>query len=159
MKTMKKVICYTLLILLTCLKTQAQSFYGTKEWGLVSGGSLYFGDLNDRYGFQEIYPTLGSFFRLHFNPYISLRASILQSKVGYSDAYSSNIYNKTRNLSFKSNITEFAIQGEFNFFRFYTGDERYRFTPYLTGGIGLFLYNPYASIDGRDYDLRPLGTE
>ena len=156
---MKKLIIYIFLCLLACTKTQAQSFYGTKEWGLVSGGSLYFGDLNDRYGFQEIYPALGSFFRLHFNPYISLRASVLQSKVGYSDAYSSNIYNKTRNLSFKSNITEFAVQGEFNFFRFYTGDERYRFTPYLTGGMGIFFYNPYANIDGRDYDLRPLGTE
>mgnify|MGYP007054554668 CR=1 FL=1 len=58
---MKKIICYTLLSLLTCIKTQAQSFYGTKEWGLVSGGSLYFGDLNDRYGFQEIHPAVGTF--------------------------------------------------------------------------------------------------
>ena len=76
MKTMKKVICYTLLILLTCLKTQAQSFYGTKEWGLVSGGSLYFGDLNDRYGFQEIYPALGSFFRLHTHIYFAIKSWI-----------------------------------------------------------------------------------
>jgi hypothetical protein len=48
---------------------------------------------------------------------------------------------------------------EFNFFWFATGDPKHRFTPYLTGGFGTFYYEPYTTLDGTNYNLRPLGTE
>jgi hypothetical protein len=79
--------------------------------------------------------------------------------VGYSDIYSKNDYQKTRNLSFNSNIWEVALQGDFNFFKFIPTDPDYAFTPYITLGIGLFTYDPYAYTNGKKEFLRPLGTE
>ena len=72
-----------------------------------------FGDLNDHYGFHEIKPGLGGFFRLHFTPYISMRTSLLFTQVGYADRYNSNEYQRQRNLSFQSNIVEASVQAEF----------------------------------------------
>ncbi len=33
------------------------------------------------------------------------------------------------------------------------------FTPYVTLGVGVFSYDPYAYLDGKKEFLRPLGTE
>ena len=70
-----------------------------------------------------------------------------------------NEYQKTRNLSFNSNIWELALQGDFNFFKFIPGDPYYGFTPYITLGVGAFTYDPYAYLNGTKEYLRPLGTE
>jgi hypothetical protein len=39
------------------------------------------------------------------------------------------------------------------------GDPDYKFTPYVTLGVGVFNYDPYAYIGNEKYFLRPLGTE
>ena len=145
-------------IALTKMAT-AQEFYSGTEFGISLGGSQYFGDLNDNYGFRFVRPAGGLFVRLHMNPYISLKGTMNYTKVGYDDKFSSNPYNKERNLNFKSNIFEAQLQAEFNFFKFATGEEDSRFTPYLTGGIGVFYYNPYTTYQGKKYYLRPIGTE
>jgi hypothetical protein len=79
--------------------------------------------------------------------------------VGYDDKYNSSQYKKQRNLNFKSDVIEATFQAEFNFFRFTTGDNYTRFTPYLTLGAGAFYYNPFTTYNGTKYYLRPLGTE
>ena len=79
--------------------------------------------------------------------------------MGYSDKYSKNEFQKTRNLSFNTNIWELAVQGDFNFFKFIPQSLDHLFTPYVTLGIGLFSYDPYAYLNGQKEFLRPLGTE
>lgn len=148
-----------LLLLLTAGRSSAQLFFAGTEYGISFGGSQYFGDLNDKYGFKWIRPAGGVFLRHHFNPYISVRGNLSYTKIGYADRLSDNIWNKTRNLDFESDIFEFAVQSEFNFTKFATGEENMRFTPYLTGGIGVFYYNPYTHLDGKKYYLRKMGTE
>lgn len=140
-------------------EVQAQSFYTGTEYGVAFGGSQYFGDLNDHYGFQYVRPAFGTFVRFHTNPYIAVRLAANYTHVGYDDRFSSNLFNRTRNLSFRSDIIEGLFQAEFNFFRFATGELNSRFTPYLTGGFGAFYYNPYTTYQGSRYYLRPLGTE
>jgi len=137
----------------------AQNYYSASEYGISVGASQYFGDLNDEYGFKYIRPAIGAFTRYHLTPYISLRGSLLYSHLGYSDHLSSNPYNRKRNLSFQTDVYEGSIQAEFNFFRYHTGEINSRFTPYLTGGVGAFYYNPYAIYNDKKYFLRPLGTE
>lgn len=139
--------------------THAQMFFGAGEYGIFAGGSQYFGDLNDKYGFQHVRPAFGGFARYHLNPFIAVRANLGYTNVGYDDKLSSNVFNKTRNLNFRTNIFEFSVQSEFNFTKFMTGDQQHRFTPYLTGGIGVFYYNPYSTFNGERYNLRQLGTE
>lgn len=139
--------------------SRSQTFYSGKEFGVSLGASQYFGDLNENYGFHYIRPMGGVFGRFHLNPYIAVRASINYAKVGYDDKFNDNAYNKMRNLNFRSDILEGVVQAEFNFFRFSTGELGSRFTPYLTGGIGAFYYNPYTTLNDHRYYLRTLGTE
>jgi hypothetical protein len=137
----------------------AQLFYSGTEYGITIGASQYFGDLNDNYGLKYLRPVGGAFLRWHLTPYISVRGSLAYTKIGYSDKLSDNAFYKTRNLDFESDIMEFSIQSEFNFARFATGQDGKRITPYLTGGIGVFYYNPYTEWQGKRYYLRKLGTE
>ena len=47
----------------------------------------------------------------------------------------------------------------FHFFKFVPDQAGYRFTPYITAGVGFFTYDPYAYLGGKKYFLRPLNTE
>jgi Domain of unknown function (DUF6089) len=129
------------------------------EFGVTVGLAHYFGDLNTRVGLNRPKPALGLFFRKQFGNYVGLRLSAHYAQLGYSDVYSKNEYQKTRNLSFNTNIWEVALQGDFNFFKFYPTDPDYAFTPYITLGVGAFTYDPYAYSNGEKEFLRPLGTE
>ncbi len=149
----------SLTLFISCISAKAQNYYSAAEFGASVGASQYFGDLNDEYGLKYVRPALGGFARYHLNPYISVRGNLLYTHVGYADKYSSNPYNRKRNLSFQSNVYEGSIQAEFNFFRYHTGETKSRFTPYLTGGIGVFYYNPFAIYEDKKYSLRQLGTE
>jgi hypothetical protein len=147
------------LILIAVLPTQAQQFYAKTEYGFQLGAATYFGDLNTNYGLHFIRPAGGAFIRYSFNPYIALKGMINVTQIGYEDRFSKNDFQKIRNLSFRSDIIEAALVAEFNFFRFETGDKYHRFTPFLSGGIGLFYFNPYVNYQGQKYNLRLLGTE
>jgi hypothetical protein len=64
-----------------------------------------------------------------------------------------------RDLSFTSQVLEFSVYGELNFFRYTPGDMRHPIAPFIFGGIALFKFNPKAELDGVNYELQPLGTE
>ncbi|MGO8055739.1 DUF6089 family protein, partial [Rhizobium leguminosarum] len=82
------------------------------------------------------------------------------TNLGYSDIYNThNEYQNRRNLSFNSNVFELALLGDFNFFKFVPGDPDHSFTPFVSMGVGVFSYDPYAYLGGQKYFLRPLGTE
>lgn len=138
---------------------QSEAYVHQGEFGITAGAAHYFGDINTRAGFNRPKPALGLFFRKQFGNYIGARISGHYAQLGYSDRYSKNEYQRTRNLSFNTNIWEVALQGDFNFFKFIPNDERYFFTPYLTLGVGAFSYDPYAYINDKKEFLRPLGTE
>jgi hypothetical protein len=129
------------------------------EFGVTVGAAHYFGDLNTRAGLNRPKPAIGAFYRKQFNNYLAARIGIHYAQLGYSDVYSKNDFQKRRNLSFNTDIWEFALSGDFNFFKFMPGDPRYPFTPYVTLGLGVFSYNPYAYLNDKKIFLRPLGTE
>lgn len=71
-----------------------------------------------------------------------------------------------RNLSFRSNVIEGGLRAEFNFLPY--GQRlatQKRATPFIFCGIGVFHFNPQASlVDSQTgevnwYDLQPLATE
>ena len=129
------------------------------EFGFTVGAAHYFGDLNTRGKINRPKQALGIFYKKQFNNYLGIRASAHYAQLGYSDIYSSDDYQKRRNLSFNSDIFEIALQGDFNFFKFIPGDRYYYFTPFVSLGLGAFSYNPYAYLDNKQVYLRPLGTE
>jgi len=127
--------------------------------GISAGVAHYFGDLNTRAAINRPKPVVGLFFRKQFGSYIGLKVSGHYAQLGYSDIYSKNEVQRTRNLSFNTNIFELSVQGDFHFFRFIPGQPGYQFTPYVTMGAGFFTYDPYAYLGGEKYYLRPLNTE
>jgi hypothetical protein len=129
------------------------------EFGIGAGVGHYFGDLNPDFGVNRPKLAAGIFFRKQLSTYIGLRISGDYAQLGYSDVYSKNTVQNTRNLSFNSNVWEISVAGDFNFFRFQPGFEGYNFTPYVGLGIGVFSFDPYAYLNGEKYLLRPLGTE
>lgn len=68
-----------------------------------------------------------------------------------------------RNLSFRSNITEFMVAAEihplFIFKKYDENTEAPRYSPYVTAGIGFFSFNPQAKLLNKWVDLQPLSTE
>ena len=159
---MKRLIFSLSACLLISAASKAQMYYETVqkgEFGITAGGAHYFGDLNNRAAFNRPKPAFGIFFRKQFSEYISARVSAHFAQVGYSDIYSKNEFQRLRNLSFNSNIYEFAVQGDFNFFKFTPYNPANSFTPYVTLGVGVFNFDPYAYLKGKKVFLRPLGTE
>ncbi|MEI6949102.1 DUF6089 family protein [Paraflavisolibacter sp. H34] len=130
------------------------------EFGIGIGAAHYFGDLNTRARLNRPKPAASIFFRKNFGNYIALRVAGNYARLGYSDRYNThNEFMYRRNLSFNSNVWELSVQGDFNFYKFLPGNPDYRFTPYMTLGIGIFNYDPFAFLADKKYFLRPLGTE
>jgi len=129
------------------------------EFGISLGAAHYFGDINTRSSLNRAQPSVGVFYRKQFNNYLAARIMAHWAQLGYSDTYSKNIYQKTRNLSFNTDIFEIALCGDFNFFRFEPGEKNFIFTPFISLGVGMFSFNPYAYLEGKKVYLRPLGTE
>ncbi|MBV9961281.1 MAG: hypothetical protein JO072_03470 [Parafilimonas sp.] len=139
--------------------TLYDSYKNEGEFGIAIGGAHYFGDLNTRAALNRPKFSGGIYFIKQFNNYIGVRVSGDYAFLAYSDVYSKNETQKRRNLSFNSNIWELSLSGYFNFFRYIPGVSGYKFTPYLSLGVGVFSYDPYAYLQGTKYYLRPLGTE
>jgi len=130
------------------------------EFGVGIGAAHYFGDLNTRARLNRPKIAAGVFFRKNFGNYIAARVDANFAQLGYSDIYNThNEFMHLRNLSFNTNVWELSLRGDFNFFRFLPGDPEFNYTPYVSFGIGVFSYDPYAYLNGKKYFLRPLGTE
>src|SRR4026208_1256184 len=125
------------------------------EFGIGIGAAHYFGDLNTRAHVNRPKFAATAFFRKNFGNYTAVRVGASFAQLGYSDIYNDhNSYMQTRNLSFNSNVWELALQGDFNFFRFMPGEPDYNFTPYVTFGVGVFNYDPFAMLAGQKHYLR-----
>lgn len=131
--------------------------------GLEAGGWLaasnYFGDLNTNMRLNRIGPAAGIGIRYNFNERICTKFSGNIGQVSAYDSDSQNIYERARNLSFKSTIADVGLQMEFNFLPYVHGSKDEGWTPYLFLGLGVSYFNPKAELDGQWYELRPLGTE
>ncbi len=129
------------------------------EIGIMGGVANYFGDLNTSFNVAHPGGSATAIARYNFNNRVSLRASIMGGQIRGDDAWSNNAFEKRRNLSFRSTITEASFMGEFNFLPLTHGSSDEFFTPYLLGGVSVFTYNPEAKYKGNWAELRPLGTE
>jgi hypothetical protein len=159
---MKKVTAILFVAICICsVKSHSQEpIVQEGEFGIGVGAAHYFGDLNTRARLNRPKMAAGMFFRKNFGNYIAARVVANFAQLGYSDVYNThNEFEHLRNLSFNTNIWELSLRGDFNFFRFLPGDPDYRFTPFISLGVGVFSYDPYAYLEGVKYYLRPLGTE
>lgn len=156
----KTITALFVLIIFSLPKANAQNEYVQEgQYGFTLGAAHYFGDLNNRAAFNRPKIAVGAFFRKQFGSYKGLRIAAHYAQLGYSDVYSKNDFQKRRNLSFNTNIWEVTLQGDFNFYKYIPGDPDFNFTPYITFGVGVFNYDPYAYYQGNKVFLRQLNTE
>lgn len=134
-----------------------QAQFARSEVGVFGGVSYYVGDLNPSKHFLLSKPAFGIIYRYNISPRFALKINGLYGTIEGSDAISKA--NSSRNLSFKSYITDISVQIELNFLKYITGHDKYKFSPYIFAGISLFNFNPRAQINGSWYALQPIGTE
>lgn len=98
---------------------------------------------------------------------VALRTEATWGVVKANDAILKSVKETTsgryeRNLSFRSTIFEVSMLAEVHprFFKTYSKTDKFpRLSPYLTGGVGFFIFNPRAKLAGAWVDLKPLSTE
>lgn len=155
-------ILLNFLIFSTFLKGQGITHI-EHEVGLQSGVANYYGDLNDNFDYKGIGPAGSIFVRHNFGKRFAIKTAASIMHLHYKDEYSKDLFQKQRNLSFKTDITDITTQIEFNFLEYvknvYFNKQGTPFTPYLSFGMGVFFFNPQADLQGKTYNLQPLGTE
>ncbi len=133
----------------------------TTEIGIFLGASYYTGDLNPGGHFNRFtHPAAGGLYRINFNHRFSAKAIASLGMLEGDDAYSLNEAHNNRNLSFRSKIYEFAVEGELNFLPFAIGNKKTAIsTPYVFAGVAVYHFNPQGMYEGSWYNLQPIGTE
>jgi hypothetical protein len=131
----------------------------TWEVGVTIGTSGYIGDFNPNNPLKFTDPAYGIFLKRNLNDYFSVKLSGTHATISGSDSQSQSLQMQQRNLSFFSDIDELSLIGELNFFSYIPLIGKNSFTPFIFAGIGTASYNPKATYNGADYELRPLMTE
>jgi hypothetical protein len=145
---MRKNYLFVLLLLMP-FGLSAQIF----ELGLFGGGSYYLGDLNPGKHFLMTKPAYGALIRYNQTTRWAYRGSLYFGNVT-ADDYRSEA-SLVRGLNFESRIIDVALTVEFNFLDFFRSAKRNIMSPYIFGGIGIFLFNPKSG----DVQLVDIGTE
>ncbi len=128
------------------------------EAGFLLGASNYTGDLSQKIQLSEYHTSYGMTLRYNFSKRFSVRTNLLTGYLSASDANSRDAAVRERNLSFRSDFTEFSAQAEFSPLGYDILDGKVS-TPYIFMGLGGVYFNPQAQLNGIWYDLQPLGTE
>lgn len=136
-------------------------FAQMKGWeaGAWISASNYFGDLNTNWRLNRTHLGGGLGARYNFNDRLSLKFGANYGQISAYDSDSKNVFEQRRNLHFKSNIIDGAMQFEFNFLPYIHGHREYWFTPYMFAGPAVYFYQPRAELDGEWYKLAEMGTE
>jgi hypothetical protein len=166
MKSRKKLYIFTIF----CLLLSQVGFSQAKRNKLVNrsgylmqeklsvtaqlGLSSYYGDLCDKFDCMQFRPNFGIGMAYRFNPNIYGRAEINYVRLASNDVH------EERNLDFRSGNLEAYVAGVYDYYP-YTKHFRRRklINPYAFAGFGITYFNPYGSLNGRWYKLRPLHTE
>jgi hypothetical protein len=174
---MKNRLIITLnLLLLMPFMAFSQKKVSSLDFGPYLGGSNYMGEFTD--GYMPLWNKTkfagGLICRYNYGPYLTFKGTAIYGKIEGSDKnFASDLYRSRRNLSFKSDIVEFSVQGEWNIKGYEQTKTSYGWSPYLFAGISVFRFNPKAQFtyqpymmdaslqaqDGDWIELQPLGTE
>src|ERR1051326_3272649 len=143
------------------------------EMGFATGASNYLGEMGGKAGtrrdfmldmkFPETKNAAGYFVRYKAKHNIYVKGSTSWNRISGADALSSNPGRRGRNLSFRNEIYEMSVTGQYAFYERYHVGKHYQlnnnFMAYVFTGIAGFYHNPQAEFNGEWVDLQPLKTE
>lgn len=155
---------FTLLILILIGQTlRAQK---SVDAGIMLGVSNYSGELTET-SFQNYHFAFGLVGRYNINDHFSLKGNAFYGHISGADSLGPESFH-SRNLSFKSELFEFAALLEWNLWAFDPIGKRKgkkAFTPFMFVGAAVYKYNPKAYFEDPNSDfkgwveLQPMGTE
>lgn len=183
---------YSLFLSLAFLLLCVDSVFAQYKWdfGGSFGPSNYLGDVGsggdakklgktsyNRFGnvqWNETKFNLGGYARYRVHPKVSIRGSVTNVRIKGDDKFSSSVGRKARNLSFRNDLLETSITGEYYFYQ--TNDmskakrtgiktgwggagKRKDFSAYVFAGVAGVYTNPKAQYNGSWVKLQPLQTE
>lgn len=171
---MKKLFILTVILFgLSNLSTAQYSM----DFGLNFGASTYVGEIGEpgeTDGIENPFPfyiipraaryNLGLFYRFNFNKNIAARVEANWVRIAGADSLSTDPARIGRNLSFRTDIAEFTLLGEYAWLTKDNIGRRSRrsridFRATAFAGLGYILYTPKAQFNDNWYSLRPLATE
>jgi hypothetical protein len=122
----------------------------------MGGVSNYQGDLLPIiFTFKQSQPAFNANIKYQLSDHFYLRGGIGAGSIQADDKKNRD-YLQTRNLNFKSSVSEINLGLEYDVFSL----EKIPVTPYFFSGIGVFHFNPYTSDkQGERVYLKPLSTE
>ena len=82
------------------------------------------------------------FVRYNAGRAVSLKANLLLGNIFAEDRVSDDPFQRARNRSFHTHLTEFSPQFEYNFLNFRNDRSRQIWTPYLFAGLALLNFRP-----------------
>ncbi len=129
-------------IILTSLGLKAQTY----EAGIVIGGTNFVGDVGsksfikpkDYASFDKL--SAGVIFKWNRSPRHAFRFSYIKHQTFGKDELSNSAARKRRDLSFFTDINEFALGLEFNFWEWdLHSSQRPQIVPYISTGVNFFI--------------------
>ena len=153
-----KILLLFVFILFFGYKNNAQS----TEIGLGLGFTTYWGDLNSPGVTSNLSNNSGLAIQLSarkmLNNIFGVKGAFTYGSMKGDDANSNVDWQRLRNLSFKSTISELSLMGEFHPFNLISGKIN-TLSPYMTAGVSGLRFNPKTIYNGNYVSLQPLGTE
>lgn len=138
----------TLSICIAVLTAQISAVQAQKiEVGGGLGVFNYKGDISPSFKFRFFKPGGSLFFRYNPNQALSLRAELAAGLIGAADQYSKDPFQKARNMSFRTRITEASAVAEYNFLDYEEKRFAVNWTPYVFGGLGISKFKPDVVTD------------
>ena len=135
---MKKVhlVLFLLFVFLGVAKAQSNI-----ELGIFTGTSHYLGDINQERLFYAPSFSFGGFYSYILNPRYAIKATVISAPIRGNDTDFANEFQQARAAQFKTNITDIAVQFEFNFLEYKYSARKKSFSPYVSGGLGIAMIN------------------
>lgn len=133
---------FTILLLAACSTGSWAQLSQYNEVGGGLGGFTYTGDLVRNFNILFSKPAATVFYRRNISKVVSFKAGLTFGKIGASDKrHPIDAFAIQRNYAFTLTLMEFAGTYEYHFLDWRDSKRRIRFTPYLFGGGGLFVFS------------------
>lgn len=143
------------------------------DFGINLGAANYLGEIGGKektrrdfildLKLSQTRSAMGGFARYKLNPDIFIRGSLGWYRISGGDNFSTNPGRRGRNLSFRNDIYEASITGQYIFYDIADLGRTYRyrndFKAYIFTGFAGFYHNPKAKYGGSWVALQPLHTE
>ena len=124
------------LLLFVISLIQSTNAQRKSDIGVIGGASFYLGDINQEKIFYSPGYNFGAIYRYNFDKRTSLRFKALYVKLSGSDNDFDNVIIGRNPNTFSTSFINGASQLEYNFFSYYPGDIKYKWSPYVFAGFG-----------------------